>query len=303
MLMNKPLNVVKAKMIYGIKSYPWYSTLELTTRCNSDCSYCVRNTEQFAKADIDLVTRSKILQQLQQTKVNKITIGGWGEPLTYPFFNQAVTMIKEALPRVKIKLFTNGILIDKNIQSLLKLDEVTISLNHDCTETYLQYNRVDKYNKVVENILSFLKVKGNNKPAVSIQLLKTPESNFEKFKKQWRQFINSNDFIISQPLENQPLILHEFYPCYDARTLLMITLEGDAYCCCRSWTAGKNSDVYLGNLVKEPIVNILQSFNLKQVQSTQQYGEHSKLNPCGKCDIWVKNKNQYHYINHKWRLA
>jgi sulfatase maturation enzyme AslB (radical SAM superfamily) len=290
-------------MIYQIKPYPWYATLELTTRCNSNCSYCVRNKETFPKEDITLDKLSTILATLKQTKVEKITLGGWGEPLLYPFFDQAVTMIKEALPKAKVKIFTNGILIHEHLSSLLKLDEITVSLNHDSKETYLQYNKVDKYNQVSTGILELLNVKGNSNPAVSIQLLKTPESNLVKFKKQWQPIMNKNDFVISQPLESQAIIPHEFYPCYDAKTLLMVTLEGDAYCCCRSWTAGKSSNVYIGNLLRDTMATILSSYKLKQVQNTQQYGEHSKLTPCNKCDIWVKNKNQYQYLGNKWRLA
>lgn len=297
------LKIIKSEMLYRVKTYPWSATLEFTTRCNSNCSYCVRNKAVPKTADISLENLAKIVQQLRYTKVGKITLGGWGEPTLYQDFNIAVNMIKSQLPNAKLKIFTNGITMFENITALSKFDEITVSLNHSCQETYAKYNRVNMYDTVAKNVEYFLKTKGSNRPAISVQLLKTPEADEMAFTDKWMPLLNSNDHLIYQPLESQPSIPSEFYPCYDAKTLLMIDLNGDAYCCCRSWTAGKGSDVFLGNIIKDGIEKIVKSKKLLAVQNSQADGKRSKLNPCSHCDIWVKNKNQYQLFNNKWRLA
>ena len=256
------VNIFRWLFIVPIKkrliSYPQAVTLEFTTRCNSLCSYCGRTPllkHGYELKDLTCESLEKILSKLKQCRSLKIVvIGGWGEPLLHNQFSEFVKLIQQELPRVPLKLFTNGVLLNQHTESLRRFNEVTVSLNSVTREIYAKNNCVDRFGVVAENISSFLKSKGSDYPKVNIQILKTPE-NMKALPEFTSYFsLNMNDKIIFQPMENAGGLVeniysdfhHEFYPCSFSQSHLCVTLEGDAYGCCLTRLIGRDSDIYLG---------------------------------------------------------
>ena len=80
--------------------------VELTTACNLDCVMCVRRTwknEAFGPMDWD-VYRSLIEQLAEFPQPPTVHFGGYGEPMTYPYFLEAIELAKEAGAKRAIKL-------------------------------------------------------------------------------------------------------------------------------------------------------------------------------------------------------
>lgn len=86
-------------------------TLNITRRCNKDCTYCY-----LPKEDVNL-SFDKIKEIIENNKIELITLTG-GEPLMHPEIEKILKYL--ATKNLKIRLFTNGILLKGKLLSVLK---------------------------------------------------------------------------------------------------------------------------------------------------------------------------------------
>lgn len=181
--------------------YPSVVNLELTNDCNLSCNMCPRNkmTREIGYMDFDLYKR--IIDELPSG--TEINLSMLGEPLMHP---DILKMIEYGAQKgIEIYLYTNGVLLDKDVdENLLKSDlaGIIISLDAATKETYVKIKGIDTFDKVVENITRFLKLKKEKiaemekdipiwwskvKPIVGIQIIKMKETDaeIEEFMNKW----------------------------------------------------------------------------------------------------------------------
>ncbi|MCK4644153.1 radical SAM protein [bacterium] len=108
---------------------PFELYLDLTAACNLNCSFCMRNWKPYLrhKDRRDLIPYLK--SELLKNRIPGIILTG-GEPLLHPEFLPFVKFLKQN--GMKVKITSNGTLLNKNMISQLKdldVDEIQVSLH------------------------------------------------------------------------------------------------------------------------------------------------------------------------------
>jgi radical SAM protein with 4Fe4S-binding SPASM domain len=101
-----------------------YLELQITDRCNLRCRHCYIGETDPKELSIEQIT--KILKEFEQMQGLRLMITG-GEPLLHNNFDA----LNDVLPDFLIRkvLFTNGLLLDKDILRGLNVDEIQISID------------------------------------------------------------------------------------------------------------------------------------------------------------------------------
>jgi len=153
-------------------SKPRELMIELTTECNLNCVHCFRNSmrESFGRMTRDIMER--ILSEIEITGVKAVSLSGWGEPLCHPDF---LWFIKELKTRgVKVLLNTNGTLLSKFAEDLVKLgvDEIVVSVDAVEPEIYKKIRRGGILSECIGGIKALYDAKRkyvSTKPLVGVQ--------------------------------------------------------------------------------------------------------------------------------------
>lgn len=159
-------------MILGYHAYngPIFIDVDLTRRCNLRCLGCRYHSSGLKLKTIDDTIQDvsmdliqKLVLELPRLGTKRIILAGTGEPLLHPRFPDIIAAFKQS--GVEVRLFTNGLLLDKKRSSALiesRLDRLTISLWPSSPEAYSQCHpgtNPDDYWKIVQNIRQFTRLK------------------------------------------------------------------------------------------------------------------------------------------------
>jgi organic radical activating enzyme len=100
--------------------------IELTSKCNFNCKFCVYSLSKRKKMFISIVFLEKILKDLRKMKpIEYVMFSALGEPMLHPKFGEACRLVKEYGYRLVVT--TNGSLLDEKMKDL-PIDELYISL-------------------------------------------------------------------------------------------------------------------------------------------------------------------------------
>ena len=139
--------------------------IEPSSFCNLNCKMCFRNNWfDETKSIMSQETVSKVLQLLNDGNYDSVFFGGMGEPLVH---NDIFSMIESAASQgKKAELITNATLLNEETARHLinsKLDVLWVSMDGFSEESYESVRRGSIYNKIIENLEYFNKVRGNVK--------------------------------------------------------------------------------------------------------------------------------------------
>lgn len=99
------------KMNYKIKDLMW----EFTLSCNKSCKFCGSKEIINTIKSLSLIDKKKIVDQICQiNNLNILTLTG-GEPAYDNDFQEIINYIFNSNPTLKVRVLTNGLLIDKII--------------------------------------------------------------------------------------------------------------------------------------------------------------------------------------------
>ena len=180
---------------YNLREEDWdeedyisYINFDHWSQCNSNCIYCgVQANKPRTKNNI--LNAIKELIKLGKFKNNgEITFQG-GEPTVLKEFEPLLNLfIKEGS---KVRIHSSGILFSRAIREGLKKGAVTVVISPDAAfkDTYKTVKRVDKFNKVWDNIKHYRKnLKPEMQELVKVKYIIIPGVNdsFEEI----TEFIN-----------------------------------------------------------------------------------------------------------------
>ncbi len=137
--------------------------LEITNHCNLECKMCYRQVWQQEMGFMPLETVKEIAQQLEDfPRLEKVIIGGIGEPTYHPNFFEIVKCLAQKIP---IVITTNGTLLNRQILNLIveeNIIELVISVDSSLEEGF-QLIRKTELAPVLEKLqlLNKLKKKHN----------------------------------------------------------------------------------------------------------------------------------------------
>ena len=128
--------------------------VELTNRCNLNCSTCMRNVWDVQYGHMSAKTFEGILLGFDRpSEKPEIFLGGYGEPLLHP---TALDMIMQAKERGhRVSLITNGVLLTEAVSRQLidlNLDMLWVSLDGASSDCYRDVRLGDALATVLENL-------------------------------------------------------------------------------------------------------------------------------------------------------
>ena len=136
------------------KPQPLNILIETINRCNSTCSFCAANrndeTRPFCRMDEELF--GKIVSQLADWDYSGyISLFANNEPFMDTRIIEFHKQIREKLPKARIKVFTNGLLLDcKKFADIAPYADLFI-INNYCEDGKLHPNIAELYEYLMKN--------------------------------------------------------------------------------------------------------------------------------------------------------
>lgn len=154
------------KVEKGERCNPLYIRIKPTNACNHNCYYCHYKNPYLTLDEYhsnDYIPHDKmmeIIEDMKKMEVKAVTFSGGGEPLIYPFIEEAMEKILEA--GIDLSIITNGsMLAGKKAQILAKAKWVRISIDSIDSGNYARIRRIseDAMTTLLSNIGEFAKIK------------------------------------------------------------------------------------------------------------------------------------------------
>lgn len=270
------------KTDYG--NFPRRIEIELTNRCNLNCSYCPRHYLNAPTGFMDGELFQKIADEAHDNGVDCVVLHRRGESLLHPDFDGIVRYVKGKFRNIQIA--TNATLLNEKRAALLSDVLTFISFSLDLPEKY-NVKRGGVYKTIAANIDRFLKINKNVQTQVS--MVKTDDvkpKDIERFKDIWFDKVDRVRVYEEHSKDGKFGSLgHKRTnrkPCVKLYADMLIYWNGAVGRCNHDWESAP-----LGNIRK---ISIKQLWNSEVYQSLRK--QHEELNivdePCKSCDSWYE---------------
>jgi radical SAM protein with 4Fe4S-binding SPASM domain len=250
--------------------------LEVSSVCNLECTMCPRT--KFERSDKTALLSLDLLKKLIKEDSFKgsyfVELQMAGEPLIHPLLYTIVSLLQGT--GVKVGLSTNGILINLELQSLLELDYLTISV--DSITGYEKLRVKGKVQKLIDNIKLFLDK--NKKTVVDLQIIELPgwEGQLELLKELFPtvniRTVKDCFMTIFQEVDALPvsgsLCINPWISC-------SIQCNGNVVPCCFSFW----DDIVYGNVNDRTLKDIWNGSEVKQLRNEHQSKNYRTI--CARC--------------------
>jgi len=275
---TKVTNIVNYRKFYFdeiIKSFPLALYIEVTTRCNLNCSYCVRDERKGDIIDLDvfegIITKFK---KAKGVKVQAINLIGLGEPLLHPQFKEICNIVEKH--ELMLTFTTNGIIFNKDLYENLPPNvDLYISLDGVNPDGVMKKTRHIDPRIVMNTIKKIRELRPNMRITLQPVIVKgfiNEAVDFVKFantmgccihatvpvlpnKKIYEELAPSASEVAgvevilrlcksySPNLSPEPI----FKSCLDPFNLLLVLINGDVYPCCFINTIRTQKTEYFGS--------------------------------------------------------
>ena len=236
-----------------------------------------------------------------------------GEPTLHPRFVDMIDYAKTA-GVTTVQVFTNGVSMDGSLaRRTLKagVDVVEFSV-HGHAQTYQDLMGHDGFERVVENVLRFVRLRDELGMRTKIVVSAVDQPGFQPDKEAHRQFWTGRvDQVILRPYHSWggripsqgAEVATKRRPCPQLWTRLTVGPTGKVLFCFNSWDE-KPSEI-AGDLVAPgaTIAGIWQSERYAQARADHLEGRHT-LDCCARCTDWVGSSwgdNSYESLLRKFR--
>ncbi|HEU0124962.1 GTP 3',8-cyclase MoaA [Flavobacterium sp.] len=131
-----------------------YLRISLLEKCNLRCTYCMPADGIALSPKASLMTADEIFaiaQTFVKNGVDKIRLTG-GEPLLRKDFPEIVSKLSEL--EISLSITTNGILIDRHIETLkqFKVQKINLSLDTLVSSKFASITLRNQFEKVIDNL-------------------------------------------------------------------------------------------------------------------------------------------------------
>lgn len=291
---DKTQNYLKTKFI---PDFPLTLYIELVNRCNYNCIMCYKKHHQEPRAELDLKTLQKIINEAKKNNLPSINLGMGAEMFLHKDIKKVIKMVKEAGIQ-DIFLSTNAALLNDELIELIvksKITRVKISLDAATLETYKKIRRGSDLKKVEDNIDKIIACrKKYNSPLPLIRLsFIVMDSNFKEipqFINKWKDRVDYIDFqrcfdfsYIDKEAKIDPKALRNSF-CSGPFYSLSIWANGDVTAFCSFY----DLKLIVGNVHEESLEEIWSGDKIKKIR---EQISSKNFNPiCQKC-LYFQDKN------------
>jgi radical SAM protein with 4Fe4S-binding SPASM domain len=276
--------------------------VELTNICNLKCRMCPNSSPgKSPRGYMSLKTFQKIIDQTHQ-HVYDINLCHRGESLLNKDIAGMVAYAKKM--KVATRLNTNATVLDEKMSRELieaGLDFISFSFDGLDPEKYEKIRIGAKYDQVLQNITTFLKLKKELRsptPYTMIEILDLPGVDQDPKKlEQFRQHFNSLavNKITVKPVHNWGGNIEiedqntapgqtpqmNYCPCTNIWYAMVILWDGSVPLCVQDW----HDDNTLGNINDCSIVAMWNSETIVNVRELLANEEHQQCEICSHCDL------------------
>lgn len=159
-------------LLEGKVSAPIYVRVKPTNKCNHHCSFCsydpktgdktIRDGMNDRRAEIPKDKMMEVLSDLSDIEVKAVTYSGGGEPLMYPYINEAMRKTLEY--GINLSIITNGQnLNEKSAEILTNSHWTRISANASDAKSFRKIRAVPEswFYELEKNIADFARKKSS----------------------------------------------------------------------------------------------------------------------------------------------
>ena len=293
-----------------IPEYPLHVDLELASICNLRCPMCYTISSDFKRrVNTTLMTLElfkRLVDECAAGGVYSIRLSFRGEAFLHPDIVECIRYAKEKGIK-EVSTLTNGVRIDEDMFTEimnLGIDWITFSID-GVGEVYEKIRRPAKFDRVVEKLTNFAKIKkaaGKVKPVVKVQTIYPAISdNPDEF---YEVFAPISDLVSSNPLQEavtEDAMRHlpkvpEFV-CPQLYQRLVIGADGLAMMC----TNDRKSENIVGDVNKSTIHDIWHGEEMNRHREIHQaFMGPEQVEACSKCyyplvtvpeDVTVQGRN------------
>ncbi|MGF7184850.1 tungsten cofactor oxidoreductase radical SAM maturase [Desulfitispora alkaliphila] len=139
--------------------------LEVTNRCNLDCTTCIRHSWKNDQGYMSEQTFANFLEQIDELpQLQTIHFGGFGEPMSHPKILEFLEALKNK--GLRLEMISNGYLLDEKMckgLARIGLSRLVISLDGPDEEEYNKIRVGSEFSQVIQNIETLNRVKQEQK--------------------------------------------------------------------------------------------------------------------------------------------
>lgn len=254
-----------AAQAYVDHEFPRHVFIETTANCQLRCAYCPREQRQ---ENMDYELFKRIVDECSEYGPRSFSLHLFGEPLLYPHILDAIAYIKSKNRRHTVLLTTNGVLLNKFAEQLLRLG----------VDRIIWSWRGNNFNA---NTIGVLRKIG----LVRLLIEETPPDEFEKWSKfprvEIKHLHNYGGHIDTSKwgldAENS-----DRYPCYHLWLAPAVRWNGDITICCNDPKGNEGCGSYGKNGLD--LAGFWRSDRLSRIRASHMSGQYKGL--CASCNSW-----------------
>lgn len=265
--------------------------IEITNRCNLNCSFCGKNKRDYR--DMSLLEFELVINKIKKY-TDYIYLHVKGEPLLYSNLDSLLSICDNT--NIKVNITTNGVFLKEKLSVLINhfcIRQINISLHSEnnkknyfldvfssgkilSTKMFISYRIWDlkeyKLNKksteIVNKIIEFY----NLSPVIVDKLY-----NDKNIKIASNTFVNKEN-IFTWPDVDNDILVDGF--CYGLKTHIAILSNGDIVPCCLD----ANGEIKLGNIFEDTLDVVLNGDTYKSL--LKSFEDNKSLHPlCKSCNF------------------
>lgn len=282
---------------------PQLVTLELTPRRQVTGPVTPQHYVAFDRPDLSLDLARRIIGQIAQVPGTVLLLGGLGDALEHPHWDQIVTFAKDVgvgSLGIQTDLLCSPETVDRILE--LPIDLVSVRLNADTAATYQKVMGADRFAQVIANLERLINTRNQRTrqstspadrpglPWIIPHLVKTADTlaDMESFFDKWMYYLGHA--VIESPTTGcglmPDLALVDMSPparqgvCRQLTRRMSILSDGSVALCDQDWL-GRQSP---GSAADQPLTELWARLN--QILDLQAAGRWNELALCSHCREW-----------------
>lgn len=278
--------------------FPSRLTLELTNRCNLNCTFCPRRLMARHQGDMSTDLAFRLLDEMADHLPVALVPFFRGETLLHPDWREILSYAKK-LGVGPVQLTTNAMLLDDSAAAAIlemEIDFLSFSLDTSDPVLYERTRRGSRYATVLTNIQQFLDMRASGDwrlPEVQVSAVATGEhvAGLDDFVAFWQPLVDRVRIYIEHSTDGHPgsigeplpLFAHRL-PCFKPFADMVVYWDGTVALCNHDWT--RTDAEALGRVPQQNLQKIWQGERYRQARVAHQRGDVKEWIPCNNCDHW-----------------